>query len=269
MEFWLQHSSGLLLIDYFGLIVGVSLLECIFPLRKASDVLSVRWLNNIGITIVNFIVIRSIFPMLGVGMAMLSSQRGWGLFSRVQLPGWVEAIAVFLALDLMAYAMHYMFHRSPLLWRIHRTHHTDQDFDFTTAFRFHPFEAILTTVANLAAIAMLGPRPVIVLAAQILNTAQTFLEHGNYRMPVRFERALKLCFVTSGMHRIHHSSDNQEGRSNFSSVFSWWDRLFNTYIDQPKVPSKEMGIGIAEFQGRKHLTLPWIVAQPFLRKIIR
>lgn len=266
MEYLLQHSSGILLFEFFGIIVAVSLLECVFPLRSATDILKLRWLSNIAIAIVNFVVIRLLFPTLSIGIATISNQRGWGILSRLHLPIWAEFLTVFLLLDFAEYAQHFMFHRSPVLWRIHRAHHTDQDFDFTTGFRFHPIESILTTVTNLAAVAILGPRPIVALSYQIVNIAQSFLEHGNFRMPAGLERALRTCFVTSIMHRIHHSSDHQEGLSNYSSLFSWWDRLFNTYRDEPKVCSEEMQFGVGEFQSRKHQTLPWIIALPFIRE---
>ena len=264
MKYLLQHSSAILLIDYFGFIVGVSLLECIFPLRGAGELLRTRWIGNIGVGIVDFIVIRLLFPTLGIATAMISGQRGWGLFSHVHVPLWAEALLAIPLLDLIAYSQHRLFHRLTFLWRIHRTHHSDQDFDFSTAFRFHPLEAILETLTNLAAIAVLAPHLPVVFVAQILSTSQSFLEHGNIQMPARLERILRIAFVTSGMHRIHHSQDDRECLANFSFIFSWWDRLFNTYVEHPKLKPEAMSFGVAEFQARKHQTLPWIIAQPFL-----
>jgi len=266
MEYLLKHSSGILLFDFFGIIVAVSLLECVIPMRGATDLLKLRWLSNIGLAIVNFVLIRLLFPTLGIGVAMISNQRGWGLLSRLHLPLWAEFLIAFIVLDLTEYAQHYMLHRLSFLWRIHRAHHTDQDFDFSTGFRFHPIEASLTTFTNLLAIAVLGPRLIVALIYQFVNIAQSFLEHGNFRIPVRVERAMRFGFVTPVMHRIHHSSELQEAFSNYSSLFSWWDRLFNTYCNEPNVCTEEMNFGVAEFQDRKHQTLPWIMALPILRE---
>ncbi len=120
-----------------------------------------------------------------------------------------------------------------MLWRLHRTHHSDHEYDFTTGVRFHPFEAVYTTAMLMGAIFALGAPPVAILTSQLLSVALAFVEHANIRIPSRLDRVLRVVFVTPDMHRIHHSQDLREGESNFSNTFSWWDRLFGTYVDQP------------------------------------
>jgi len=254
------------LVDYFGLIVIVSLLECIIPRRPASDSLRLRWASNIGITVLNTILIRSLFPVLTTGVAIMTAQHDWGLFRRLHLPLWAELVFAIIVFDLVTYTQHYLSHRIPVLWRIHRAHHTDQDFDFTTGLRFHPLEAILTTVVDLAAIVVVGALPAAVLIRQLVMLSQDLLEHGNFRIPSRWDRAIRLVFVTSNMHRIHHSEDVLESGRNLANTFSWWDRLFNTYAQSPQVIPERMSFGLAEFRDRKHLTLPWMLAQPFLQE---
>ena len=161
METLAKHASGIYLVDYFGLIVAVSLLECIIPRRHAGELLRMRWLGNFGITILDTIVVRALFPMLSFGMAIEATNRGWGLFNRVHLPMWVVVLVAVIILDLHNYAQHYLFHRVPLLWRVHRAHHTDQGYDFTTGLRFHPIEAILSTAFAVGAVAVLGAPPLV------------------------------------------------------------------------------------------------------------
>jgi sterol desaturase/sphingolipid hydroxylase (fatty acid hydroxylase superfamily) len=157
-------------------------------------------------------------------------------------------------------------HRVPLLWRLHRTHHTDHDFDFSTGLRFHPLETILGTAVSFATILVLGAPPGAVFVLQLLSLGVSFIDHANVRVPRSLDRILRPVFVTPDMHRIHHSQDAREGQSNFANLFSWWDRLFATYIHESAAGSAGMTFGVEGFANRKHLTLPWMLAQPFLRE---
>ena len=136
--------------------------------------------------------------------------------------------------------------------------------DFSTAARFHPFEAFFTTIVLMAAIAALGAPPAAAFVSQLLTTALTFLEHGNLRVPDRIDRTVRLALVTPDVHRIHHSEDGREGNSNFGTIFSWWDRLFGTYLERAAADEAAFKFGLEEFQEPKHQTLPWMLAQPFL-----
>jgi len=266
METLLKHASTIYLVDYFGLIVVVSLLECIIPRRPASEYLKMRWLGNIGIAILDTVIIRVFFPVLTLGMAALSADRGWGLFNRVHLPLWFQVLVVVMAIDLSNYCQHYLLHRVPLFWRFHRAHHTDQDYDFTTALRFHPIEAILTTAGTVGVVAALGAPLIAVFASQLLTMSQNFIGHGNFRIPARVDRALRLIFVMPSTHQIHHSRDIRQSQSNLANAFSWWDRLFRTYMDPSKTTPETLVFGVDEFLDPKHLTLHWMLAQPFLRE---
>jgi sterol desaturase/sphingolipid hydroxylase (fatty acid hydroxylase superfamily) len=269
MEELLKYSSRLYAVDYFGLIVVVSLVECIIPRRRADDTLRLRWASNIGIMILDVVIVRMIFPVLGMGVAALCAERGWGLFNQINLPQWVEIILAIALLDLSLYAQHSALHRMPLLWRLHRTHHTDQDFDFTTGLRFHPAESILTTGANLVVIVALGAAPVAVLISQSLTIFITFFQHANVRLPLPVDRILRRFLITPDMHRIHHSENSRENMFNFGSAFPLWDRFFGTYLAQPAAGHDGMRFGLPEFKGRKHLTIPWMLAQPILQKEIQ
>jgi sterol desaturase/sphingolipid hydroxylase (fatty acid hydroxylase superfamily) len=264
VEELLKYSSRLYALDYFGLIVVVSLVECIIPRRPAGDTLRLRWASNLGIAILDTFVVRIIFPILGIGIATLAASRGWGLFNQINLPLWLELVVTIAILDLSYYAQHYVFHRVPILWRLHRTHHTDQNFDFTTGLRFHPGESIVTTAAGLVVIVVLGAAPVAVLLSQLIALSISFFEHANLKLPAAVDRVLRLFLITPDMHRIHHSEITRESMSNFGSALPVWDRLFRTYLAEPAAGHDGIRFGLPEFQGRKHLTIPWMLAQPFL-----
>jgi sterol desaturase/sphingolipid hydroxylase (fatty acid hydroxylase superfamily) len=264
MEAFLKDGAEIYGVAYFGAIIVVAAIEWILPRRAATSLAGVRWLNNFGVTVLGSILIRLLFPLAGVGWAIFCSDRGWGLLNQWQIPAWAAFILTIVILDLSHYAEHYLLHRVPVLWRLHRTHHTDLEYDFSTGVRFHPFEMVFSTVALMAVVAALGPPPVALLVSQVLTIVVDFIEHANARVPSSIDRFFRVVFVTPDMHRIHHSQERGEGNSNFSNMFSVWDRLFGTYVDQPAAGHDGIAFGVPEFTDRKHLTLHWMLVQPFL-----
>lgn len=264
MDAWLKTAAQLYAAVYFGGIVVLALIEWIAPRRAAGDLLRLRWAGNFGITVLSAVAVRLLFPLVGVGWAVYCAERGWGVFNLAAPPLWLSLPATILLMDLAIYTEHAVYHRVPLLWRVHRTHHTDLEYDFTTSTRFHPIENLLTTSATLAVVALLGPPPLAALIAQIASTAQNFLEHANVRVPEGVDRLFRTVFVTPDMHRIHHSIDGRENRSNLANIFSFWDRLFGTYVHAPAVGQEAIVFGVDGFTERKHVMLHWMLAQPFL-----
>ena len=265
MDAFLNHASQVHAFNYFGVMIVIALLECVVPRRPAGDTLALRWFGNAVLAVLGTILVRSLFPILGIAWAVLCHERGWGLFNQVAWPAALEFVATVLALDVFVYAQHRLLHSVGFLWRLHRTHHSDHDYDLTTGLRFHPLEMTYSTAMVLGAIIVLGAPPVAAFVWQLLSAALNFIEHANVRIPASLDRVLRLVFVTPDMHRIHHSSAPGESRSNFSNTFSWWDRLFGTYIDQPAAGHADMRFGVPGFEERKHLQVQWMLAQPFLR----
>jgi sterol desaturase/sphingolipid hydroxylase (fatty acid hydroxylase superfamily) len=264
VEAFLKNGSQLYAFVYFGGIIVVALLEAVMPRRAAGELLGVRWFGNFSLTIIGAVLVRALFPVVGVGWAVFCAERRLGLLNQVSWPGWVELGLTLVVIDFVYYIQHYLLHRIPVLWRLHRTHHSDLEYDFTTGVRFHPFESVYSTAALMGAILALGAPPVAVLASQLLAVAVALVEHANIRVPFSLDRVLRVVVVTPDMHRIHHSQDVREGESNFSNTFSWWDRLFGTYVDQPAAGHDGIVFGVAELSDRKHVTLPWMLVQPFL-----
>jgi sterol desaturase/sphingolipid hydroxylase (fatty acid hydroxylase superfamily) len=261
----LSRASEVYAIEYFGIVIAVALLECVVPRRAADDTLRTRWAGNISIAIVDMVVIRWLFPILGIGWAVFCRERGWGLFNRFPGPGWAEFGLTLVGIDLATYAQHYLFHQIPLLWQLHRVHHTDQQYDFTTGLRFHPLEGVLSSAVLLGTVFALGAPPAAVFVSQLLAVAVSFAEHANIRIPSSLDRVVRILLVTPDMHRIHHSQNVREGQSNFANTLSCWDRLFGTYLDRPAAGHEHIVFGLTEFSERKYLTLPWMLVQPFLR----
>jgi sterol desaturase/sphingolipid hydroxylase (fatty acid hydroxylase superfamily) len=216
----------------------------------------------LGLVVLDTLVVRLLFPLAGVGMAFLAQTKGWGLFNVGQFPARLAVPATVILLDLTIYGQHGAFHAVPTLWRLHRMHHADLEFDVTTGLRFHPGEILLSMLIKLAAVAVLGATPVAVLIFEILLNATSLFNHGNVRLPLGLDRILRLIVVTPDMHRVHHSIDRRETDSNFGFNVPWWDRLFGTYHAQPALGHERMTIGIPAFRDPRELRLDRMLWQP-------
>ena len=198
-------------------------------------------------------------------MAILASKNNWGLLNYFNISYPIAILISVVVLDLAIYLQHVMFHYVPLLWRLHRMHHTDLDFDVTTGTRFHPIEILLSMIIKLAVIVLLGAPALAVLIFEILLNATAMFNHGNIFIPSKIDRILRLLVVTPDMHRIHHSIRMEETNSNFGFNLPWWDRLLGTYTVNPKDEQTTMIIGLDLFRDKKYLNLHWLIFQPFLK----
>src|SRR5262249_30941132 len=232
MHWLVKSAADVYALDYFGIIIVVSLLEYAVPRREPGATLRLRWVSNFAISILSTIAIRVVFPLASVGWATLCRERGWGLFNLFTAPAGLSFVLTLFVLDLAAYGQHYVLHRVPWLWRLHRAHHTDHDCDFSTGARFHPLESIFTNTVTLAVIAIIGPPPLAVFVSQLVATAIGFLEHGNVRVAPSLDRLVRFVLVTPDMHRIHHSQETTESLANYGGTFPWWDRALGTYRER-------------------------------------
>ena len=250
---------------FVGVLVLMALWEALTPRRPQSVRRLLRWPNNLGLVVLNTLVVRLLFPLAGVGMAFLAQSKGWGLFNIVSVPAWLAIPGAVLLLDLTIYGQHVMFHAVPFLWRLHRMHHADLEFDVTTGLRFHPGEIVVSMLIKLAAVLVLGAAPIAVLIFEVVLNATSMFNHGNVRLPAQLDRALRLFVVTPDMHRVHHSIDRRETDSNFGFNVPWWDRLFGTYRAQPALGHDRMTLGIDRFREPRELWLDRMLWQPLRR----
>jgi sterol desaturase/sphingolipid hydroxylase (fatty acid hydroxylase superfamily) len=240
--------------------------EAVAPRRPAAPALRVRWVSNLGVWLLDGLLVRWTFPTLGVAFALLAAERGWGLFPLLGVPAALAVPVSILALDLQRYTEHWLFHHVPVLWRFHRVHHTDTGFDFTLGFRFHPVEALMTAAGNLGIVAVLGVPPLAVLSYQILSLASSVFAHANVRLKGPGETLVRRALVTPDMHRVHHSAAPRETDSNLGNLFPWWDRVFGTYVAEPAAGHERMRIGLERFRRAADLTLPRMLVNPFTRE---
>jgi len=233
------------------------------PRRERAYRRQPRWPSNLGVATLNAILMRIVVPAGAVGFAAEAGVRHWGLFNNLGLPLYVTIPAAFVLLDLAIYLQHVMFHAVPLLWRVHRMHHADLDFDVTTGVRFHPVETLLSLGFKLGLVAVLGPPPAAVLVFEVALNGTSMFNHSNLRIPDRIDAALRNVLVTPDMHRVHHSIAVRETNSNFGFNLSCWDRILGTYCPQPAAGHEQMVIGIDTFRDPVELRLDCMLGQPF------
>ncbi len=261
-ESLLATEPQLRLIVFLGVLVAMAVWELAAPRRRREIPRVIRWTNNLGLVVIDTIVLRLSFPILAVGLAVIAQDRGWGLFNIIEAPGWFAVLVSIVILDLVIYLQHVMFHAVPALWRLHRMHHADLEFDVTTGLRFHPVEILLSMGIKLAMVMALGPPAVAVLIFEVLLNATAMFNHSNIRLPMLVDRFLRLIVVTPDMHRVHHSIIPEETNSNFGFNLPWWDRLLGTYKAQPKAGHEGMTIGIEQFRTGRDLWLDRMLVQP-------
>ena len=248
---------------FVSVFAAMALWEAVSPRRQRSYSRAWRWPSNLAIVALNTAFVRVLLPSAAVGLALLGAKRGWGLLNNLSLPGWIAIVCSVLLLDLAIYLQHVMFHAVPLLWRVHRMHHADLDFDVTTGARFHPVEIILSMLIKFGVVAALGAPALGVLIFEVLLSGTSMFNHGNVRLPVGLDRYLRWLVVTPDMHRVHHSVVVRETNSNFGFNLPWWDRLLGTYRDQPAAGHERMTIGIEQFRESRELWLDRMLLQPF------
>ena len=267
-EFVINHETAIRLGFFSGILGAMALWELAAPRRVLTVPKLIRWVNNIGIVVINSFLLRIIFPSATVGVSVFAQKHGWGLFNHFQLPYWVDVVLSVVALDFIIYLQHVMFHAIPVFWRIHRMHHADLDFDVTSGIRFHPLEILLSMLIKSAGVVVLGPPVLGVIIFEVALNATSMFNHSNVRMLRGVDRILRWFVVTPDMHRVHHSIEERETNSNFGFNLPWWDRLLGTYRNQPRMGHEGMTIGLEEFRDKKRcVMLPGMLTIPFIGNI--
>jgi sterol desaturase/sphingolipid hydroxylase (fatty acid hydroxylase superfamily) len=243
-QFVLANELAIRLGFFLGVLAVIGTWEVLAPRRALTVSKAMRWASNLGLVALNTLLVRLLFPLAGAGMAVFCAERGWGLLNHFAVP-WVLAVPLaVIAMDFVIWLQHVMVHAVPALWRLHRVHHADPDYDVTTGARFHPIEIILSMLIKFATIVVLGAPAVAVVIFEVMLNATAMFNHGNIRLPATLDRWLRWVVVTPDMHRVHHSIEDDETNSNFGFNLTWWDRLFGTYRDQPRAGQIGMTIGI-------------------------
>ncbi|NKB55543.1 MAG: sterol desaturase family protein [Alphaproteobacteria bacterium] len=261
--FLLENDREIYTVAFFGTIAIVAFWEGVLPRRQSTQPLRTRWFSNSAIALANLGAISLVFPIAALAFSIIIAEHGIGLFQMLDVPTWLAILLGILSIDCGRWLHHYLMHRVPFLWRLHRVHHADHDYDFTVGLRFHPFEGLFTTGFVFPIILLLGPPPVAVLVAEFLVGVSGIIVHANGRIAYWLDRYVRLIFVTPDMHRVHHSIVRGEHDSNYAAVFSFWDRLFGTYVAAPAAGHTGMTIGLPELRDSRCLKLGWMLLSPF------
>jgi sterol desaturase/sphingolipid hydroxylase (fatty acid hydroxylase superfamily) len=219
--------------------------------------------KNLALGILNALLVGLVFVALWWATAEWARAHQFGLLNWLQMPGWVRLTAAFLLFDAWMYFWHRMNHRIPFLWRFHRTHHSDPRMDVTTANRFHLGEIFFSSVLRVPVIALLGLElwELALYEAAMFTVVQ--IHHANVAFPPRLDRSLRTLIVTPFMHKVHHSRWQPETDSNYSSLFSLWDRLFGSF--RLREDPHTLEYGLEEFDTPEHQTLAGLLATPIRR----
>lgn len=262
-----DEQQGVIRLSVFiGVFTLMALLELLAPKKERALPRTKRWVTNWSLVIINSVSMRFLIPVLAVSVAQYVEQAGWGLFSFIDLPFWLECLLAIIVLDMLIYWQHVASHHLPILWRFHKVHHADRDIDVTTGARFHPIEIGLSMLYKFLCIAILGAPAFAVFVFEVLLNASAMFNHSNVRLLKGLDAVVRKFIVTPDMHRVHHSIIVPETNSNYGFFLSLWDRLFGSYIDQPKMGHDKMTIGLEEYQDDKPASLLWSLKIPFIKQ---
>lgn len=262
----LKHETTIRLACFFGTLLIMTIWELFAPKRALTQSKTLRWSSNLGLVLINSIVWRLLVPAGVVGLALSAEGSAWGLFNQIDLPIFLEVIVCVLLLDLAIYAQHIVFHKIPWLWKLHLVHHVDLDIDTTTGIRFHTIETLISFAWKALLILALGTPALAVMIFEILLSVCALFNHSNVRLPLWFDKILRLVLVTPDMHRVHHSVEQHETNSNYGFCLSIWDMIFHTYRAQPDAGHEAMTIGLANFRESSVEKLGHMLALPFKDK---
>lgn len=265
-DFIANNEPVIRLCFFIGTLLAVGFWETVAPKRPVIVSKTWRWANNFGITFFNTFLLRILFPILAVGLAVIAKENGWGLLNIIRLP---EVLAIVIAVvlqDFVIYWQHVIFHRFPILWRLHKMHHADVEYDVSTGARFHPIEIVLSMLLKLIVVLLLGPPVVAVIIFEILLSSIAMFNHANAGLPSSVDKIVRLFMVTPDMHRVHHSVIRAEHNHNFGFNLPWWDYLFGTYTATPSKGHDKMTIGLDQYQAKRKQSIFWMLALPFTKK---
>ena len=260
-------EAAVRLVAFSAILSAMALYELLAPRRDLVAGRGRRWITNAAIVAIDSVAVRIVFPLATIGAALWADAQGFGLMNQfggsLFWSGIVAGILGYLILDVIVWGQHVLSHKIPLFWRFHRMHHADVDIDVSTALRFHPIEILASMALKIAAVALLGVPPLAAFIFEVVLNGMAMFNHANVRIPDRVERVLRWFIVTPDMHRVHHSVLRNETDSNYGFSLSWWDRLFATYVAQPRDGHTGMTIGLPEYQSEQPTRLLWSLWLPF------
>lgn len=272
---WLHIGPNLLAVEpsvrWYLYLIGLGLMlawETLWPRKRLVSDTAWRWAGQLILMVVASVITLWAIPVGAIEVAIRAASSGWGLLPHSGLPYWAQCLIGVLVLDLVRFGQHWCYHSSPLLWRLHRIHHSDPDFDLTTGLRVHPVEMMLSLATYLPVIWLCGVPVFSVVTYESMHLVHSFFAHANIVLPQRLDGFLRLFLVTPETHRIHHSDRMEENMRNFGEIFTVWDRLLGTHQEQPADGHEAMGIGLRGHSGQAMWNPIRLLIWPFYDKAI-
>lgn len=264
---WIQVYGGDLQVAlFFGLFILLAVAERLIPKRPGGLGRRGRWPTNVGLTVLNLIVLGAL-PVSFIAAAQWAQTQGWGVLHLIALPLSLAVLVNLLLRGLLSFVTHLLMHKVPILWRIHRVHHLDTEMDVSTTVRFHPIEFIISLCIGIPFVVMFGLSPWMLVLYELFDVCVTLWSHSNLRLPAGVDRLLRYLVVTPNLHRIHHSTWQPETDSNFSAVFPIWDIVFGTFRPTARMDHDIMPLGLEEIRGSRANQLSWLLASPFYAEL--
>lgn len=262
----LAHGETLQITLFFSLLIVLAVVEPVFPGHPGPMDRRIRWPANLLLTLLNFITL-SVLPVSLIAASIWTQKQGWGLLHFVQLP-----LSALIAVNLLVRAFisfftHFLMHKVPLFWRVHRVHHLDTQLDVTTTVRFHPLEFLVQTVPGVPIVVAFGLTPWVLVFYELLDVVMTLWTHSNLKLPVAIDRVLRYVVVTPDLHRVHHSAWQPETDSNFGAVFPLWDIVFRTFRTATREGHERMRLGLDEVRGRAAHRPLWLLGSVFAARL--
>lgn len=248
---------------FFGLLLVMGALELAWPISRERPRRLVRWTGNATLTTL-WVLAGTLVPLSLLTAAEYAARRDIGLLNWAGVSAWAAFGCGILGRSLISYAIHVAMHKAPVLWRLHRVHHTDTHLDISTTARFHPLEALASAPLALAGTVALGIPPVAVLLYEVLDATVVVFSHANLRLPRWLDNALGIVFITPNTHRLHHSALREETDSNYGATFSIWDRLFGTYRSGSDMHLATLKLGLGEVPAPAADNIFWLLVSPFI-----
>jgi len=251
---------------FLALLVILGSLEFFLPLAKRKCSRIKQWAINLSMVVIDSIAVRLCFPLLAVGAAQYADDHTIGIFNLIVLPDVITVVIALLLLDLLIYAQHMLFHRIPILWSLHKVHHTEIALDVTSAVRFHPVEIMLSMLIKIAFVLLMGIPVLAVILFEISLNSLALFNHSNLKLPEGLDKILRKIIITPEVHWIHHSQIVKETNSNYGFNLIIWDKLFSTYTEKPTFNYPEMQQGLAEYSAKVPLNLYHLLLLPFKKR---
>lgn len=265
LEQWIIDQGADLQVGvFFGFYSFFLLAEVYMPQRRTSPKRRIRWPVNFLLSVINIMVL-SLLPISLFGLATWAESQQIGLLNELTLPIAVFIISNLLLRGFISFFTHWLMHKIPWMWRLHRVHHLDTELDVTSTLRFHPLEFLATLVSGMLLVIAFGLSPWLLLVYELLDATVTVFSHSNITIPRLMDRGLRMFIVTPNLHRIHHSSWQPETDSNFSAVFPIWDIIFGTFRSQSRELQATMDLGLEDIRDRRVHQLFWLLRSPFLQ----